>query len=232
MKVAALISGGKDSIFSTYVALHYGWEVEYLVTLLPKRNDSWMFHSVNLDLMKGIADSMKIPLISRETDGEKEKELMDLKRALEGLEIEGVISGAVASDYQRERICKVCDELGLKSFTPIWHKNPEELLKRQINSNFEIMIVAVAAGGMDKEWLGRVLNRKNIDEFIDMCRRNRIHPAGEGGEFETLVLDCPLYWKRFIVEEIEIKWRGDTGYAIVRNIKKEEKSVDDIIESL
>jgi diphthamide synthase (EF-2-diphthine--ammonia ligase) len=26
-----------------------------------------------------------------------------------------------------------------------------------------------------------------------MCKKYKIHPVGEGGEFETFVLDCPLF---------------------------------------
>ena len=230
MKVASLISGGKDSLYATYIALNHGWSIEYLVSLIPKRKDSWMFHSINIELVKDIASSMKLPLLIKETCGEKEKELEDLKDVLKDLDIEGVVNGAIASDYQRERIGMVCDELGLKNFSPIWHKDQEKILRYQINAGFEILIDAVSAEGLEREWLGKILNTTNIDTFIELCERYGINPSGEGGEFETLVLDCPLYHERLIIEDKEVVWKKDHGYCVVKSVRKEKKSVTDVPE--
>ncbi len=223
MKVASLISGGKDSIYATYIAMQYGWDISYLVTIVPKNKDSWMFHGVNLQITPIIAKSMEISLIKKESNGLKEVELDDLKSALEGLDIDGVISGAVASDYQRSRINHVCDELGLKSFTPLWHKKPENLLRWQIDAGFEILIVSISAEGLEKRWLGKTLNNRNLNEFIEMCRENRVNAVGEGGEFETLVLNCPVYKNRLVVKELKIIWKRDYGWLEILKIIEEDK---------
>jgi len=231
VKVASLISGGKDSLYATYVALNHGWNVKYLVSLIPKREDSWMFHSINTKLVSDIAESIRIPLLSKETCGEREKELEDLKEILKDLDVDGVVSGAIASDYQRERIGKVCDELGLRNFSPIWHKSQEKILRYQINAGFKILIDAVSAEGLGREWLGKILDESNIDDFIELCKKYGINPSGEGGEFETLVLDCPLYHERLAIKDTEIIWKRDHGYCIVKSIEKEKKSVTDVLKS-
>ena len=82
MNVAALFSGGKDSVFSVYIAEQYGWNVTHLVTILPENKESWMFHSVNINLTDKLAEAIEIPLIKRNTKGEKESELEDLKKIL------------------------------------------------------------------------------------------------------------------------------------------------------
>ncbi|MHC1582212.1 MAG: Dph6-related ATP pyrophosphatase, partial [Candidatus Syntropharchaeia archaeon] len=51
MKVASLLSGGKDSLYALYVVLQHGWDVKYFVSLIPERQDSWMFHSANIHLV-------------------------------------------------------------------------------------------------------------------------------------------------------------------------------------
>lgn len=228
MKVASLLSGGKDSLYATYVVLQHGWDVSCLVSIFPRRADSWMFHSANIELVRMIAEVMNIPLVVRETAGEKEKELEDLKKALQDLDISGVVSGAIASDYQRERICRVCDELGLKCFVPIWHKKQDDLLRQQVKAGFKIMIDQVSAEGLGKEWLGRVVDESNVEEFIGVCMEHGINPSGEGGEFETLVLDCPLYREKLVIEGMSVVWYGDRGYCRIEKVRREKKSVDDV----
>jgi uncharacterized protein (TIGR00290 family) len=125
MKVAALFSGGKDSVYSIYIASQWGWEITHLISLLPINQESFMFHTINIDLVPLLSQALVIPLVSKTTHGEKETELKDLEQLLSSLPIDGVISGAIASEYQRTRIEQVCDRLDIKSHTPLWHKNQE-----------------------------------------------------------------------------------------------------------
>jgi diphthine-ammonia ligase len=211
MKVAALFSGGKDSVFAIFIAQQWGWDITHLVSLYPQQHDSWMFHSINIGLTTQLADAIKIPLIAKATTGNKEEELQDLETILKDLPIEGVISGAIASEYQRTRIERVCHTLSLKSFTPLWHKNPTMLLREQINAGFEIMITGVFAHGLDKTWLGTILDESILPSFLELQQKYQINPAGEGGEYETLVLNGPLFKKKLIVDESSVEWKRDNG---------------------
>ena len=211
MKVAALFSGGKDSVFALFIAQQWGWDITHLVSLYPKKHDSWMFHSINIELTAQLADAIDIPLIAKETAGTKEEEVDDLEAILKDLPVDGVISGAIASEYQRTRIEHVCHTLSLKSFTPLWHKHQTLLLTDQIKAGFEIMITGVFAHGLDKEWLGIQLNEKNLPSFLKLHQRYQINPAGEGGEYETLVLNGPLFKKKLIVDEAAVEWKRDSG---------------------
>jgi diphthine-ammonia ligase len=211
MKVAALFSGGKDSVFAIFIAQQWGWDITHLVSLYPQQHDSWMFHSINIGLTTQLADAIKIPLIAKATTGNKEEELQDLETILKDLPIEGVISGAIASEYQRTRIERVCHTLSLKSFTPLWHKNPTMLLREQINAGFEIMITGVFAHGLDKTWLGTILDESILPSFLELQQKYQINPAGEGGEYETLVLNGPLFKKKLIVDEASVEWKRDNG---------------------
>ena len=216
MKVAALFTGGKDSVFSIYIAKQFGWEITNLITLLPEKQDSWMFHSINIHLTDKLAEAIGIPLIKKQTKGEKEKELEDLKDILKSLEIDGVISGAIASEYQRTRIEKICYDLKIRSFTPIWHKNQELILRDQIKAGFKFIIVGVFAHGLDKTWLGKTINEESINDLLKLTKKYAINAAGEGGEFETLVLDGPLFKKKLILDEVETEWKRDSGFLKVK----------------
>lgn len=211
MKVAALFSGGKDSIFSIYIAKQWGWDISHLVTIYPEKKDSWMFHSINIHLTEKLSEAINIPLIKKQTNGKKEEELSDLKEVLKNLDINGVISGAIASEYQRTRIENICHEIGIKSFTPIWHKNQELILREQINAGFVIIIVGVFAYGFDKTWLGKTINEESINDIQQLRKKYSINTAGEGGEFETLTLNGPIFRKKLILDKISKEWKRDNG---------------------
>jgi len=224
MRVAALCSGGKDSIYALWLAIKQGHEVAHVVAMIPRREDSWMFHRPNIQLIDLFAECAGLPLIKAETSGEKEKEIEDLKLVLQKLDIKGVVSGAIASKYQRSRIGRICDELGLASITPLWGREPMELLREMIDSSFEIIITSASAQGFDESWLGRKLDEETLRDLIELNRRYKVNVSGEGGEYESLVLDAPFFRKRIEVPEAERIWRGDSGYLLIRKAELKDKS--------
>ncbi|MCK4929067.1 MAG: TIGR00289 family protein [Methanosarcinales archaeon] len=222
MKLAALTSGGKDSIFAVHLAQLAGHEVTHLVTIKPDRDDSYMFHSINIHLVEMISRACGIPLVVETSRGEKEEELADLERALGALDVEGVVVGAIESVYQGSRVHRICDDLGLEVVEPLWHRDPEQLLRDMI-SVMDIRIVQVAAMGLDEKWLGRVIDSATIDELLELSRRYRIHICGEGGEYETLVLDAPFFTSRIEILDTETVWMGDMGAFTVKDARLASK---------
>ena len=212
MNVASLFSGGKDSVFSIYIAQQWGWYISHLVTIIPKKKDSWMFHSLNIDQTKKIAKALDIQYINKISEGNKEEEVQDLKDILRDLEIDGIISGAIDSEYQRTRIEKICHDLKIKSFTPLWHKDQMKIIDEQIKAGFKIMIVGVSAFGLDEKWLGKYLDKKFINDIGKLSKKYKINIAGEGGEYETITLDGPIFKKKLIIDNYSIKWRRDSGF--------------------
>ncbi len=196
-KLAALISTGKDSIFAMYTMMQQNYPIECLITLKSKNPDSFMFHTPTISLASQQAKSMNIPLIEHSTDGKKEHELKDLKIALElakkQYNIEGVVTGAILSNYQRKRIEKVCDSLSLKIFSPLWHINQEKYLRDILKNKFKFIITKVAAEGLDKSWLGKVITDKDINNLVSLQKSIGLNPSGEGGEYETLMIDGPIF---------------------------------------
>ncbi len=223
MKVAALFSGGKDSVYTIYIAQQYGWEVTHLVSILPKRSDSWMYHSVNIHLTNLLSEALNIPLVSKETTGEKEKELSDLQTLLKPLDIDGVISGAIASEYQRTRIERICHNIHMKSFTPLWHKNQTLLLNEQINAGFCCIIVGVYAQGFNESWLGIPIDQNTIAHLEELHKNHQINIAGEGGEFETLIIDGPILKKKLQIEQSTVIWHRDSGSYIINKATLQKK---------
>lgn len=227
LRVAALVTGGKDSTLTLYRAIQRGYKVTRLVTMLPKRPDSWMFHYPNIHLTDLFAEAVGIPLVKAETVGIKETELEDLKKLLATLDIDAVISGAISSEYQKKRIDKICEELGLESIAPIWHEEPKKLLNELISLKMETLVVGVYAHGFDRTWLGRKIDERAIDDLIELNKRYQVSLTGEGGEYETLVLDALFFKKKIELVETKKVWEDESGYLLVKKAvlvnKREER---------
>ena len=223
MRLAALITGGKDSIFALYRAQKMGHSVEVLATMIPKRADSYMFHFPNIHLTDHISRAIEIPLVKAETSGIKEKELEDLKNLLESLDVDGVVSGAILSAYQKERIERICDDLGLESVTPLWHKDPYFILREMIALEFKTIIIGVYAYGFDKSWLGKEINTKTLEKLIQLHEQYQISLVGEGGEYESLVLDAPFFKKRIEIVQSEATYENSSGILVIKEAKLVDK---------
>lgn len=222
MKLAALFSGGKDSTYALYKMLQQGHEIKYLLTVFPESQESWMFHYPCIELTKLQAEALGIKQIIKKTKGEKGKELEDLKKALkEAKSIEGIVSGAVASEYQKNRIDGICKELGLKSIAPLWKEDPEKLFKEEIESGFEIVITAVSTAGLDENWLSRKIDLNTIEELKNLSKKFGFNLGFEGGEAETLVLNAPIFKKKIEIDNIDKIWDNKTnsGYIIIKDAK-------------
>jgi predicted ATP pyrophosphatase (TIGR00289 family) len=223
MRVAALVTGGKDSALALYRALKMGFEVEKLVAMIPQREDSWMFHFPNIQLVGLFAEAVGIPLVKAETSGIKERELEDLKNVLLTLDVEGVVHGSISSQYQKKRIDKICQELNLKSIAPLWQEDPIRVLKEIIDLGFEVVIVGVYAYGFDASWLGRKIDSKTLKDLIELSKKYGISPVGDGGEYETLVLDTPIFKKKIQLLQTKKIWENQSGHLLVEKAKLTNK---------
>ncbi|HIG95114.1 MAG: hypothetical protein QT05_C0050G0038 [archaeon GW2011_AR13] len=208
MKVAVLFSGGKDSCMASYLAKEAGHELSCLISIVSENKESYMFHTPSIEKTKKQAEVMQIPLIIQKTKGKKEIELKDLKKAIKKAKDEyhigGIVTGALQSIYQASRIQKICNELDLECFNPLWQKDEFEYLHEIINLKFKVIIVGVFAYPLDESWLGKEINEEFIDKVKKLNQKYQIHPAGEGGEFETFTLNCPLFKKSLNITDKKI----------------------------
>ncbi|MBN1502141.1 diphthine--ammonia ligase [Candidatus Woesearchaeota archaeon] len=221
MKLAALFSGGKDSTYAIYLAKKQGHEVVCLISLESERDDSYMFHIPNIRLTEKQAEAMELPIIYQKSSGIKEEELEDIKDALilakEQYQTEGVVSGAVASNYQKERIDKICKDLKLKSMAPLWNIDAETYMKELIKNNFRSIIVGIAAEGFNKSWLGRDIDDTCLNDLRMLNKKYGVSICGEGGEYESFMYDCSLFKERImIIEAAKVMENKNTGKLVIK----------------
>jgi ABC transporter with metal-binding/Fe-S-binding domain ATP-binding protein len=220
-KVAILLSGGKDSCYAAYLAKKAGHELTCLISIFSENKESYMFHTPSISQVKSQAKVMNIPLITGKTKGEKEAELEDLEKVIneakKKYKIEGIVTGALKSEYQASRIQKICSELGLECINPLWQKDEIEYLQELINAGFEVIITGVFAYPLNSSWLGRKIDNRFIEDIKKLKDKYNIHAAGEGGEFETFVLNCPLFKRELEVKSFKDKKEGENSWR--REIK-------------
>ncbi len=203
-----LYSSGKDSNLAINIMKRRNYEIACLITMLTERDDSYMFHQTQKKIVEAQSESLSIPVIFGKTKGEKEKELKDLKntikKAVEKHHIDGVVSGALFSNYQRDRIINICEELGLKTYSPLWHKEQEEEIKELLRKDFKFIMTSVAALGLNKTWLNKVITSKEVKELKKLEEKYGLNMTGEGGEYESLVLNSPDFKKEIRITDYEI----------------------------
>ena len=219
MKLGVLFSGGKDS----YLALQYSsksHEISCLLTLSSENNDSWMFHTPTIEWTKLQAKSMGFAHIVQKTKGIKEEELVDLKEVIqhskEKYGIEGIVTGALASVYQTTRIQKICNELNIWCFNPLWQLPQEVLLKELLSNKIESIITGVAAEPFDNSWLGRQIDAECINDLVALKASHRINPAGEGGEIESFVTNAPLFTRKIVISKSKKHYSNFSGKLEIR----------------
>ncbi|KAH9263868.1 hypothetical protein BASA83_012686 [Batrachochytrium salamandrivorans] len=247
MRVVALISGGKDSCFNMMHCVSNGHTIVALANLHPPSTansdelDSYMFQTVGHDVITHYAECMELPLFrqdlahgSVDTNAtytfNANDEVEDLYKLLSSVmrsvpNIEAVSTGAILSNYQRTRIESVCVRLGIQSLSFMWQGNQEQLLTDMIDSGVEAVLVKVAAAGLSEKHLGKTLaHMQPILKTLN--KRYGINVCGEGGEYETLTLDCPLFKKRLRLQEKLVHMHAYDDVAPVAYLKLSKMVVE------
>ena len=225
MKVAALFSGGKDSTYAIYLAQQRGWTIDPLISIVPEHGESYMFHIPNIHLAEMLAEAMRLRHVEFTTEGKEEEELDDLKIAIADRDIAGVLTGAIASDYQTTRIDRLCHELGMRSFSPLWRWNQRHVLEDMAAAGFKTIIVGVYADGLGEDWLGREREENALKELDVIAKKHGINISGEGGEFETLVIDGPNFYKQLEIVDSVKHWNGIRGELIIKKARLVHKGL-------
>ena len=220
----ALVSGGKDSLYATYLAECQGWPVDELVTIRPADPESMMFHTPNLDLVALQAKAWGKEHRGEASDGGDERSELDaIERAVRGRP-GPVVTGAIASSYQWSRLLDVSARVGRRLYAPLWRVAPGRVVREEIAAGLDIRLVHLAAEGLSPDLLGRRLDLPLLDELERRGRPGRgPNVAGEGGEYETLVVDAPFFRSRIHLDDSEVTVAGSTARLDVRRAHLEPK---------
>ena len=217
MKLAVLFSGGKDSCLALHKAMEKH-EVSFLLSIIPVNKDSFMFHKPDLKLLKKQAEMLNIKLIIGKSKGQKDKELKDLEKLIKKVKdkIQGIVVGGLASNYQGDRIKTICKKYNLKFIAPLWNYSPNQLWKELLDSGFKVILTKISSEGIPKEFLGKIIDKKEIEKLKNLSEKYKFRLDFEGGEAETSVLLMPEF-KNKINIEYNIKSDGNYRHFLLIN---------------
>ena len=221
-RYGVLYSGGKDSNLALFKAMKE-YDILCLITMIPERSDSYMFHPSEKNIIELQAKSMNVPVVFGKTRAVKEKELIDLKELIKTakhkFKLNGIVTGALYSSYQANRIKKICKELKLKCYSPLWHMSQEEELKELLKYKFEFILTSVAGLGLNKSWLNTRITESHIKKLKMLEEKYGLNMAGEGGEYESLVLKAPYFNKRLKITNSKIIEEDEhTARLVIKNV--------------
>jgi ABC transporter with metal-binding/Fe-S-binding domain ATP-binding protein len=228
VRLGALFSGGKDSTYSILKAVEMGHEVSCLIIIHPAADDSLLFHYPNSKLAEMLAAAMGLPKITSVAAGvSKEDEMACLQRAITDAQakfgIEGVVFGGISSKFQKSAVEAICSRNGLSTVAPIWGLDPARYMQDLLARDFKMIIVGVSAMGLGKEWLGQMIDAPALAKLGVLSERNGFNLNFEGGEAETLVIDCPLFRRRLEVRRASTLWDGQRGIFEIQEAALVEK---------
>lgn len=217
-----------------------GHEIVALANLHPQAGeeelDSYMYQSVGFDAIEAYAECLQLPLYRRciagkpvnqayEYEPTAQDEVEDLYELLVEVQkkhpdIEAVSSGAIFSTYQKNRVENICARLGWTSLAFLWEREQKALLKDMIDQGIKAIVLKTAVYGLDKSDLARPIDDAFFEKLVSLESNLGLNVCGEGGEYESLVLDCPLFKSsRLEISEYDVITHKDSAFAPVAFIK-------------
>ena len=216
-QVFASWSGGKDSCLACYLAADSGLKVRYLANTVTADGERSRSHGLSSEAMRIQAEAIGIALVQQPTtnsnyETEFKKMILNLKK--DG--ITGGIFGDIDFNEHRQWIEKVCQDIGITPYLPLWGQSQEKIMMDFVDSGFEAIVVAAKADLFDEEILGQHVDLDFIKQLQQLGKTKPVTLCGEAGEYHTFVIDGPLFQKR--IEVLETRKILKEGHRILEII--------------
>ncbi len=210
-------SGGKDSCFACYKALKAGYKITYLINFISKEYKRVSFHGIESGLIKIQSELAEIPLYQKETTPDNyESEFKDAVRSLEHYGIKGMVFGDIYLEEHKQWAERVCNDLKIEAIEPLWERNTEELMQDFIQKGFQAVVISAQGRSVDKEWIGKTVNR----DFVEYLKINpEVDICGENGEYHTFVVAGPLFRGKIEITEKEVISRNGYWFLDIKGFR-------------
>jgi len=183
-------SGGKDSCLALYYAIKEGNKAARLLTMLREDGEKSRSHGLNRKVLREQADSLNIPLETCSTSWDDYE--TNFIKILSKFKKDGLkygVFGDIDIQEHREWVENVCSKVDMQALLPLWQQPRQQLLHDFISKGFKALIVSVKEEDLDRKYLGNIITEDLVKEF----NRIGIDPAGENGEYHTVVIDGPIF---------------------------------------
>lgn len=217
-------SGGKDCCLALYRAIKKGMTLRYLANTVSEDGHRSRSHGISSAVIRAQSQALGIPVIQRPTTNENyESVFIDMLREFKREGIEGGVFGDIDFDPHREWDEKVCLAADLEPHLPLWNEDQTALVQEFIDAGFESIIITVKAEFFGEDMLGRKVDRYLLSHLGDFAITGDVTPAGEAGEYHTLVVDGPIFQKRLEILESDTIEREGYWYLQVHQTGLKDK---------
>ncbi|MFX1248167.1 MAG: diphthine--ammonia ligase [Promethearchaeota archaeon] len=226
MKVVVLVSGGKDSVLALWLAMHQ-FEVTSILSVRSSCPDSLLFHIPNSHLVTLIAEMLEIPHKIVLIDSCKVKdEVLSLKEALIETGAEAVVTGGIQSEFQRTKFNRSAQLANMKCINPLWRISPDIIMSELIDNKFRVIITSVTSMGLNKALLGKEITSEALERLKKAEVNSGLSLIGEGGEFESSVIDAPFFPSFIEILEANVHWNEsrEEGYYEILKVRCRPKN--------
>lgn len=198
-----------------------GYEISHLLNFVSKEYNRVSFHGTEARIIRMQAEFLGTPLLQKKTTVKGyEKEFRDAVRSLLPKGVKGMVFGDIFIQGHKDWIENVCGELGLDAVEPLWGRKTEDVLSEFIDAGFEAVVASAQAKFIDREWLGRKVDR----EFMEYLKSKNIDVCGENGQYHTIVTDGPIFKKRIKILETRTIERDGYWFLDTRRYHHENKA--------
>ena len=229
MDVGIMFSGGKDSTYAIYHAKQKGWNIRWLLSVKPTRTDCFLFHYAAVEHTPKIAEMLNIPhkLIScNVADPQAEADLVK-NTVLSMPKVDAVVFGGTGLQLtQIGSVQKALQPHKIEVFAAHAGLEHEDVMRQMLKDGFRFKIVQIASDGLTEKDLGKTLAPEVMDEFVQRSIKFGFHVGGEGGYYDTLCVDCPMFSKKVELTEAKANMEShNVGHLIIKDLALVQKVV-------
>jgi diphthine-ammonia ligase len=182
-------SGGKDCCLAL-MRVHDQFDVSVMITMFDEPLERSRSHGLRRSMIEAQAERLGLETVFEGCDWPTYTAAFE--RAAARAAAAGcthVIFGDIFEDAHRQWTERVSATAGLTAVQPLWGESTDALVREFIDRGGEARLVTVREEHLDASWLGQPLSLAVVDELTS----RGLDPAGERGEYHSVVTNCPLY---------------------------------------
>jgi len=183
-------SGGKDSCLALYRAIQQGGRPCSLLTMLSEDGLTTHSHGLPRQLIEEQAECLSMNTVFRHASWQQyEEEFISALREIKQAGIDVGVFGDIDLDEHRDWVLRVCTSAGITPVHPLWKQDRRGLLEEFIDLGFTAQVIVVNENMLDRQFLGQFITKWTITGM----EKAGIDPAGELGEYHTVVTNGPIF---------------------------------------
>jgi uncharacterized protein (TIGR00290 family) len=194
-------------------AIRGGAEPLLLVTMLTEDGVRSRSHGLHRSVLEAQSDALGVSIrFVGATWADYERGFSELVREAVEVGASTGIFGDIDIAGHREWVEGVCERRGATACLPLWGRDRAEVVNDLLTAGFKAVVVAVRDQVLPESLLGRVID----EEVLGEISAAGADPAGEQGEYHSLVVDGPIFSHPLEVEFGEVRLADGVLFRDVR----------------